>query len=269
MALPTNSSSITRLGSYAEQSPVWGVFVQDDGKVTSMLTLNMEMRWEYGQPLTGRYNRSVADFDPSFVQSFEAAARAAYASIALKELPADQFKVRGGLRFAEVGGQGRNLYGTPKRHLAPRIEFAYLLPHRSVVRGGNGIIFGFVGQRRNDVQQAGFNGITNMTVSNDNGLPFATKLANPLPNGVNPALGAAEGGAIFLNQTLDFFDPRPLTPYNQRWQFSVQHEFKGGSVAGLAYVGSRGTRLEIARNYNTLPRQFLGTSPLRDDAWRT
>jgi hypothetical protein len=269
LAIPTNSSSITRLASYAEQSPVWGVFVQDDWKVTSKLTLNLGLRWEYEQPLTERYNRSVTGFDPNYVQAFEASARAAYAGIALKELPADQFKVRGGLLFAGVGGQGRSLYTTPRRNLAPRFGFAYLLPHRSVVRGGYGIFFGFLGQRRNDVQQAGFNGITNMTVSNDNGLTFTTTLANPFPAGVNPALGAAEGGATFLNQTLNFFNPQPLTPYNQRWQFSVQHEFKGGYVADLAYVGSRGTRLEIARDYNTLPRQFLSTSPFRDDAWRT
>jgi hypothetical protein len=265
----TNSSSITRLASYAEQSPVWGVFVQDDWKVNTKLTLNLGLRWEYEQPLTERYNRSVTNFDPNFVQSFEAAARTAYAGIALKELPADQFKVRGGLVFAGVGGQGHSLYTTPKRNLAPRIGFAYQLDRATVVRAGYGIFFGFLGQRRNDVQQAGFNGITTVTSSNDNGLTFATTLANPFPNGVNAALGAAEGGATFLNQTLNFFNQNPRTPYQQRWQLSIQRQLKGGYVIDAAYVGDRGTRLEIGRDYNTLPRQFLSTSPFRDDTWRT
>lgn len=269
LGIPTSSSTITRLASYAEQSPVWGFFVQDDWKVSRKLTLNLGLRWEYEQPMTERFDRSVTGFDPNYVQTFEAAARTAYTGIALKELAADQFKVRGGLLFAGVGGQGHNLYTTPRRNLAPRFGFAYQLLDRTVVRGGYGIFFGFLGQRRNDVQQSGFNGITSVTPTNDNGLTFATTLANPFPSGVNPAMGMSEGGATFLNQNITFFNPQPLTSYMQRWQLSIQQELKGGFVIDAAYVGNRGTRLDISRDINTLPRQFLSTSPFRDDAWRT
>jgi hypothetical protein len=268
LGIPTNASSITRLASYAEQSPGWGLFIQDDWKVTPKLTLNIGLRWEYEQPMTERFDRSVTGFDPNFAQAFEAAARTAYAKVALKELPADQFKVRGGLLFAGVGGQGHSLYETPKTNLAPRFGFAYQLRERTVVRGGYGWFYGFLGQRRNDVQQAGFNGITTFTASNDNGLTIANTLANPFPGGVNAAVGAAEGGATYLNQTLNFFNPNPLTPYMQRWQLSIQHQLPGGFVFDTAYVGNRGTRLEIARDLNTLPRQYLSTSLFRDDTTR-
>ncbi len=269
LGIPNSSSTITRLANYAEQSPGWGVFIQDDWKVSPKLTLNLGLRWEYEQPMTERFDRSVTGFDPNFEQTFSAAARAAYSNNALPELPAERFAARGGLLFAGVNGQGHALYSTPKRNLAPRFGFAYQLRDNTVLRGGYGIFFGFLGQRRNDVQQAGFNGITSVTPTNDNGLTFATTLANPFPNGVNEAKGASEGGATFLNQTLNFFNPNPLTPYMQRWQLSVQHQLRGGLVVDMAYVGNRGTRLEIARDINTTPRQFLSDSPFRDDARRT
>jgi hypothetical protein len=58
----------------------------------------------------------------------------------------------------------------------------------------------------------------------------------------------------------------------QRWQLGFQHELPFGFVMDSAYVGNRGTRLEVARDFNTLPRQYLYTGLLRDQAaneWRS
>jgi hypothetical protein len=263
------SGTITRLASYAEQSPAWGFFVQDDWKVSRKLTLNLGLREEFEQPLTERYNRTLSGFDPNFVQAFEAQAQTAYGAIALKEKAASQFTTRGGVLFAGVNGQERGLYSTPKVNLAPRFGFAFQLTDRTVMRGGYGIFLGFLGQRQKVVQQAGYSAATTITASNDNGLTFATTLANPFPGGVNTPVGPGEGGATSLNQNITFFNPNPLTPTNQRWQFSLQREFAAGFVVDAAYVGSRGSRMEITRDLNTLPRQFLSTGAFRDDTWRT
>ena len=50
---------------------------------------------------------------------------------------------------------------------------------------------------------------------------------------------------------------RPLSPYNQRWEVSLQRElsfgdFRSGLVMDVAYVGNRGTHAEITRNINAL-----------------
>lgn len=269
LGLPS-SGSVTRLASYAEQSTNWGIYVHDDWKVTRKLTLNLGLRWEYEGPLTERYNRSVSGFDPTYVQDFNAAAQAAYAAktaALVPELPASQFKAMGGLTFAGVGGNGRGLYDTGKKNFMPRIGIAYQLRPTTVLRGGYGIYYGFLGQRRGDVVQHGFNGITEFVPTNDNGLTFAATLANPFPNGISPAKGASEGGKTFINQNLTFFDPKPATPYMQRWELGFQQEFPGGFVFDGGYMGNRGTDIEINRNINAVPNQYYSTSPFRDVPW--
>jgi len=127
----------------------------------------------------------VRSFDFNAIQPMEAAARAAYAaaqadpSKATPEIPPDQFKVRGGLTFAGVGGQPRGLYESPKKNLMPRFGFAYKINDKTVMRGGYGIFFGFLGQRRGDVIQHGFSTSTPLNVTLDNGLTFIETLSRP------------------------------------------------------------------------------------------
>jgi hypothetical protein len=266
LGLPSEGSNsfVSRLANYAEQSPSWGVYLHDDWKVTRKLTLNVGLRWEYEGPLTERYNRSVRDFDYGFVQPIEAAARAAYAAKPVPELA--ELSVRGGLTFAGVDGRPRGLYSTSKTNLMPRFGFAYQLRPTTVIRGGYGIFYGFLGQRRGDVVQHGFTGVTNFVPSNDGGLSFIATLSNPFPDGIKEPVGAAGGGTTFLTQNIRFFDPEPRTPYMQRWQLGFQHEFPGGFVADLGYVGNRGTRIEIERDINALPLQYLSRDLLRTPA---
>lgn len=265
LGLPT-SGFINQPADYAEQSTTWGFFIHDDWKVNDRLTLNIGLRYEIEGALSERYNRSVTGFDFAAVQPIEAAARAAYAKNPTPEIPADQFNVRGGLLFAPVGGHGSPLYEVPKKNFMPRFGFAYKLDNKTVVRGGYGIFFGFLGQRRGDVNQIGFSASTPLNVTLDNGLTFRETLSNPFQNGRAVPKGAADGIQTFLGQAISFFNQKPLSPYMQRWQLGVQRELPGGVVAEVAYVGNRGTHIEVTRNINALPNKYLSTSPTRDQA---
>jgi carboxypeptidase family protein len=260
MGLP-DSGTISQPADYAEQSTTTGLFIQNDWKVTSRLTVNLGLRYEIEGALTERYNRSVSGFDFSAVQPIEAAARAAYALNPTPEVPVDQFNARGGLLFAGVNGADRGLYETPRKNFMPRFGFAFRLNDKTVMRGGYGIFFGFLGQRRGDVNQTGFSTNTAMTTTLDGGLTFIENLSNPFQtnnqNGLNQPRGAADGAQTFLGQSVTFFNPKPLSPYNQRWELSVQRELPGGWAAEVAYVGNRGTHIEIARNLNAIPLQYL------------
>lgn len=265
LGLPS-SGGVTRAASYAEQSTSWAFFFHDDWRVTPKLTLNLGLRWEYETALTERFNRSVRGFDTSFTQPFEGAVRAAYAANPTPEVPAAQFSTRGGLTFAGVGGQPNGLFLTPKTNFMPRFGLAYQINSKTVFRGGYGIFFGFLGQRRGDVNQIGFSRVTNFVASADNGLTFPNTLSNPYSTPILEPLGAAQGGQTFLGQTISFFNERPRAPYMQRWQAGFQRQLGKGWVTDIAYVGNRGTAIEITQNLNVTPQRFLSTSPARDQA---
>ena len=276
-----STGSINQPSNYAEQSTTLGLFVHNDWKVNSRLTLNLGLRWEAEGALTERYNRTVSGFDFNAAQAIEAAARAAFAAAQSNPNTATpevtQFNVRGGLAFAGVNGESRGLYETPKKNFMPRIGLAYKLDEKTVVRAGYGIFFGFLGQRRGDIVQSGFSTTTPLVVTLNNGVSFVETLSNPFQSGLAAIPGASQGAQTFLgrnlgtgvggNPTPGFFNPKPLSPYMQRWQLGFQRELGHGFVADVSYVGNRGTHIEIFRNINAVPNRFLTTNPTgRDQA---
>jgi hypothetical protein len=264
LGLPSATNSyVSRTADYAEQSMSWGLFVQDDWKLTPRLTLNLGVRWEFETPLTERYNKSVKGFDPNYAPPFAAQAIANYARNPLQDLAAAQFGVKGGLTFATASDRG--LYETPKRNLMPRVALAYHATPKTVIRAGYGLFYGFLGERRGDVVQHGFTRQTPFNPSSDNGLTYLATLTNPFPTGILEPLGASQGSLTFMGQSVFFFNQKPLQPQMQRWQIGFQREFHNLVLEG-SYVGNRGTHIEIQRNLNTTPQQYLGTSPFRDQA---
>jgi len=270
LGLP-DSATINRAADYIEQSGSWGMFVQDDFKVSPKLTVNMGLRYEFETPLHERFNRSTLGFDSNYIQPISAAAQAAYATIypnisgGFPQLPPSAFALRGGMTFAGVNGNGSGLYNTPKDVFMPRVGLAYQLSDHTTLRTGFGIFAGFLGQRRGDVFQNGFNQTTNMTLTTDNGLHFISSLADPFPVVAEPQ-GAAAGYQTFLGQGFTFFNQSPKISTTNRWEISLQHQFKQ-FLLETAYVGSKTNHIEVNRNINTLPYQYLSTLRTRDDTY--
>jgi len=268
LGLPS-TTSISRLPDYSEYSKTWGVFVQDDWKVNSKLTLNLGLRYEVETPLTERQNRSVSGFDYEYVQPIEGAVQAKYAALkdpALKAL-VPQLSVKGGLMFAGVDG-GSGLYHTPKDTFLPRAGFAYQLNNKTVLRGGIGLFAGFLGERRGDVITTGYTQVTTVgTTTNAYGAPIPRSWDDAFSTTqILEPVGNANGRQTSLGNSISFFNQDPKVSKQLRWQIGFQRELPGGFVFEAAYVGNYGYDIEITRNINALPNEYLSTESSRNAA---
>jgi hypothetical protein len=268
LGLPS-TTSILRPSDYSEYSKTWGFFVQDDWRVNDKLTLNLGLRYEVETPLTERNNKSVSGFDFDYVQPIQGAAQINYAALndpALKAL-VPQLNVRGGLMFAGVDG-GDRLYHAPKDTVLPRVGFAYQLNSKTVVRGGIGLFAGFLGQRRGDVFTNGFAQTTTVgTITNAFGAPIPRDIRTALlSTEILEPVGSGLGRQTSLGNTISFFNQNPGVSKQLRWQIGFQRELPGGWTFEAAYVGNRGTDIEINRNLNALPAQYLNRDNARTPA---
>jgi len=257
---PTGGS-IDRNAQRSNQTVYHGVFFQDDWKVNSRLTLNLGLRWEYEGPVTERYERNILTVDLVTANPIEAAAKAAYAANPIPQIPSSDFKVKGGYIF--VSSDHRGIWNADKNNFQPRIGMAYRLANKTVLRAGWAIYtVPFV---ISGVRQDGFSQATSIVPSNDTGLTFVANLYNPWPSGVANPPGSSLGLSTYLGRSLNMVALDRKNPQAMRWEVSIQRELPGRWVVDVAYVGNHGYDLNASTAiFNTVPRQYLSTSPERD-----
>ncbi len=114
------------------------LFFQDDWKVTSKLTVNLGVRWEYFGPLVERYG-AQSNFQPL------ASGGAVYLITQRRcNTPLNPdfitLAAQDGVKVQCSPQPG--LQSVQKANFAPRVGFAYQLAQKLVVRGGYGIFYG-------------------------------------------------------------------------------------------------------------------------------
>ncbi|MDQ1468805.1 MAG: hypothetical protein QOJ99_285 [Bryobacterales bacterium] len=224
----------------------FGIYFQDDWKVTSRLTLNLGFRYDYQTPWTERYNR-FSDFNFT----------------APSPLQVPGLNLVGGLYFPGVNGTPRGQFDPDRKNFAPRFGFAYSLNPTTVLRGGYGIFFAPItggGYNGSAVPVSGFQSSSGMITSVD-GITPTNFQSNPFPDGFVRAPGSGKGLATLIGQNVTGMDRNRHTPYAEQWNLDVQRSLPGNLLLDVAYAGSRGLRLFGSLNYNQLPNQYL---PLGD-----
>jgi hypothetical protein len=240
----------------------YAVYVQDDWKVNSRLTVNLGLRWDLMGTFT-EVNNVMSFFNPTLPN------------------PAAGNHL-GALQFAGDGNDSCNCSTPVKNHLlnfGPRVGIAYKLDDKTVVRAGFALTYvhaGGVGGRTNSRQglsQLGFNG-TNSQVSPSSGVPTyywdngVPAFAQPPPF-LNAGYGA---GFITSNptgaQTVTYGDPNlgGKPPYYENWNFGIQRLLTTNTTLGVAYSASVGHFLPGAgpggTETNIAPLQYLALGSL-------
>jgi hypothetical protein len=245
-------------------------------KLTSRLTIMAGLRYEYETAPTERYNRSIQGFDAATPSPIAAAVIAKYNANPIPQVPAGQFQVNGGLTFAGVNGHDRALWTPDKNNVAPRVGIAFQANPLTVFRGGYGIFYMPKGadrfgtaQDRDIVNQTGFSQTTTITPSTDNGQTYIATLDNLFPNGMLQPTGASGGLSTGLGGAVSYYSPQQINPLIQRWSVGIQHQFPAQILLDVEYLGSSGEHLGVVKQEDAIPRQYLSTSPVRDNTANT
>lgn len=230
------TGSVLNNQAMAYSSHYWAGFVEDDYRITHKLTLNIGLRWDYESPITDRYNRLEAGFDPNATNPF----------------PVPGMTLKGGLLFVTPGD--RLPFHRDLNNWQPRLGLAYNALRNTVIRAGYGISYlptfdlpGF----------SSFNTTTALAASNDGNLTPAITLTNPYPGGVLQPTGSKLGLQTLVGQSIAFGNPGRNIPYVHQFSFGVQQLLPWNAVLDVSYVGSRTHDMQAPRNINALNPSYL------------
>jgi hypothetical protein len=254
------SGAISHTIDIAEASAYWGLYVQDDWKISPKLTLNIGARWEVDIPRTERYNR-LSYFDINAPSPLGTSVPVPAGS----QCPGCS-NLRGVMRF--VTPSHRHQVPTDINNIGPRVGFAYRIDSKTVFRGAYSILYaGSVLQAAGTSGSSGTEGFTsqtNMTPSFDNNETVAAYFRDPFPLGFNLPRGSANGpasGALtdIGNGVGESFFSDNSNPMIQQWSATLQREVRGNLLLEAGYIGSRQHHLVDGENmqYNQVPDQYM------------
>jgi hypothetical protein len=210
-------------------------YVQDDWKVSSKLTLNLGLRYDYRNvPYESNNRMGWRNLD--------------YAPGGL--LVADPTLATGGIIDANGYYQeaGRRSPENPDRYkvFAPRISFAYR-PTQSgdtVIRGGYGIFYDSAEGREIDGSADIYPYVTRSNFQQSLGTSPLQTTDQVFPSFADP-LPASPGANTFLAVSMS---PEPRNPYVQQWSLGVEKQLGHATSAEVNYVGSHGSNLLMRIN---------------------
>lgn|GEM_PF-3484780 len=212
----------------ASQNLYQAFHIQDDWRITSKLTFNLGLRYDFDMPHTERYNR-MSWFDPRL-------------SNPLSSTPGYS-NLTGALRFVGVDGNPRSQFTGDYNNFAPRLGLAYQLNEKTAIRAGFAQLFGpSTLSAQGTVGPYGFRVETPWVTSLD-GITPLNKLSNPFPSGFQTVPGSSQGAATALGSNLDAPLANTNTPYTLQYNLTVQRELPGAILIEAAFVGNRGRQL--------------------------
>ena len=251
----------------------YGAYLQDDIKLTSKLTINAGIRWDFEPPRTERYDRQIV-WDEDYVWDW-------------KPNPGwtwDQVQQQAGVKFDQPywmknGIKGRAaMLGTkeyPMRsrqqeypyHFGPRIGLAYQFLPRTVFRAGYGLNWmTMTGDRYLNTASlnVGYGDQARLMQDGtaDMGLTYPLSFTVPMPNGVGYVPFTRDVASLNLSIMGNWFvvPAYKMYPgYEHVLTASIQRELGSGQnawVVEAAYSGNLGRELPFDLFIQSIPNAY-------------
>lgn len=235
--------------------PYFGAYVQDNWRMSSKLTINLGLRWDFiGAPeeANGRFANMIPAQTGLIGTStfYMPQSQVANEPAAIQALLA-----KDGITFTPVSGN--SLIIAQKTNFAPRVGFAYQVLPKLVLRGGAGIFY-----------QGNEN--HGLSVSNYVNFPFQITTSYTDPNAATPltsdnSVGTLQNGLLNVPLTAAaaaassstslslLGEPRNAkTSYAEAYNLQVQYQLTAETLIAAGYVGTVSRHVQVGLNSNTL-----------------
>lgn len=271
-----NASIAARVPIQETVEKGYAAYVMDDYKITSRLTLNLGLRYEYEPGPVDAQNRLSQRLDLTQQIPDMIATPPNIPSTVTNLLASRNEKHIFNGAWVFVSEDSRSAWRREKITLQPRLGGAFRITDNSVIRFGWGRYVSPSSRVRDPLgdfvlQYSGYATSTPAPGTISNGRPQAT-LSNPYPTALAPIqqplgqslgrytnLGNAIGAAGNATNGIDPFDVKPQT--NDRFAFSYQREIWAKFVLDLSYFHNRGQNVPYGVDLNMADPEFSYTVP--------
>lgn len=222
MGIPTSVDIGLQLTSPQTKSWEMEYFAQDSYRLTSKLTLNYGIRYEYQAPYT-EANNYLSNYNPK----------------------TDTFLLAG------RGGNSAGLLNARWNNFAPRVGVAYQVTPKTVLRAGFGIFYSPENDGREDVLTKNYP-FASLNIYSNNpyvGGPYQYLLDSGVARNttINIPTGASSisAAAVPNGTTVTSYaaNPNMKTGYSENFNVAVQRELSSNFTVEASYIGARNHRL--------------------------
>jgi len=243
-----DSISASNIANTSMQHRYYAGYFQDDFKVTSKLTLNLGLRYEYFGQLIENYG-AQSNFLPGANKHSTFLLTAKRCNTPLSA----DFRTAAATDGIDIVCSSQPGLGVSQKwNFSPRLGFAYQLTPKLIARGGYGIFYG---------------GFENSVVETYVDFPFQfmQSYSYQVPNAPitfsNGSIGTLETGFTGIPLTSAAIEPAGVsftgedyhvpTPYTQGYNLTVQYQLGGNDSVQAGYVGNTVHHLGTYVNPNT------------------
>ncbi len=224
-------------------------YIQDDYRLSTKLTLNLGLRYEFETGIGEQNNNYVVGFNTGAINPLAGSVSGV--------------TPKGVIQFAGVNGNGNSCCNPSKTKLGPRIGAAYALGDKTVLRGGFGMFYAPIQFRDDPSLAVGYTQTTTYNPSNNGNATPAGSLSNPFPNGIGQPVGNSLGALTGIGSGFNYLDQNRTSGLVYQYSFDIQRQLPKGMMIEVGYIGSTSRHLQTsstatgAYDINQVPDSYL------------
>ncbi len=236
-----NSATLQQAETLITTAYSWGLFVQDDWRITPKLTVNVGIRYDLDSPRVEEHNRQNS-FNPTAINPVSG--------------------TPGIITFSGINGVSKYANNWDFHNIGPHVGFAWTARPNTVLRGGGAILYpGEYDQATPIVAYTGFARQISLSSPNagtgapafllkNNGSDGTGTASVPTAAQLTPAYGAVPVGQK-VTQAPQYFQRNRITGYLYQANLNIEQEIGNQVLLTFGYLGTFGHHLPAVNAENT------------------